>query len=100
MFGIIGAIIGAVVSGTITGLLARAVLPGTQNIGIGKTISVGVIANLIVSLILAPIIGGFLGFFAGIAVGAGLITVGINKGYLQNKGLPSPPTPRDEFPTP
>lgn len=94
MFSIIGALIG----GTITGLLARAVLPGTQDIGIGKTIGVGVIANLIVGIILGAILGPITGLIAGVAVGAGLITLGINKGWLQNKGLPNPP--RDEFPRP
>lgn len=77
-------IIGAIIAGTITGLLARAALPGTQNIGWGKTIGLGVIANLIVGVIFGAIAGPITGLILGVAVGAGLLWLGINKGWLSS----------------
>lgn len=82
MFSIIGAIIG----GAITGGLARAVLPGTQNIGWGKTIGLGVVANLITAIFLGVFLGGFTTFIASIGVGAGILYLAINKGWLSPNG--------------
>ncbi|MFF3664016.1 GlsB/YeaQ/YmgE family stress response membrane protein [Microtetraspora malaysiensis] len=52
----IGAILGAIIIGIIIGALARLILPGRQNISIGLTIIVGVVAALIGSLI-ASVLG-------------------------------------------
>ncbi|WP_433222420.1 GlsB/YeaQ/YmgE family stress response membrane protein [Microtetraspora malaysiensis] len=52
----IGAILGAIIIGIIIGALARLILPGRQNISIGLTIVVGVVAALIGSLI-ASVLG-------------------------------------------
>lgn len=82
MFSIIGAIIG----GAITGGLARAVLPGAQNIGWPKTIGLGVIANLIVGVTIGLLVGPILGLIAGVGVGAGLLYVAIDKGWMSPTG--------------
>ncbi|GLW96401.1 membrane protein [Microtetraspora sp. NBRC 16547] len=52
----IGAIFGAIIIGIIIGALARLILPGRQNISIGLTIIVGIVAALIGSLI-ASVLG-------------------------------------------
>ncbi len=78
----ITSIIGAIIGGTFTGLLARAVLPGTQNIGWGKTIGLGVVANLIVGIFFGAIAGPITGIILGVAVGAGLLWFAIKQGWL------------------
>ncbi|WP_188195383.1 GlsB/YeaQ/YmgE family stress response membrane protein [Nonomuraea sp. SYSU D8015] len=47
----IGAIVSAVVIGAIIGALARLLVPGKQNISIGVTLVVGIVAALIGTLI-------------------------------------------------
>ena len=54
--GFIGLLISWLIIGAIIGLLARAVMPGKQHIGLGKTIVLGVIG---------AIVGGFIGGFFG-----------------------------------
>jgi uncharacterized membrane protein YeaQ/YmgE (transglycosylase-associated protein family) len=51
--GILGTIITIIIVGLIAGFIARAVVPGRQNMGIGATILLGIIGSFI---------GGFLGF--------------------------------------
>ena len=79
-------IIGLIFSGAITGELARAILPGTQNIGWGKTIGLGVAANLVVGLTVGLIFGTIITFLASIAAGVGLLSFAIQKGYLSSDG--------------
>lgn len=81
--GFILGLIFSVIAGAITGYLARAALPGTQDIGLGKTIGVGVAANFLTNLFLGAILGPITGLIVGVGVGAGLLYVGINKGYLK-----------------
>ena len=78
--------------GTIIGFGGRAILPGGQDIGLGKTIGLGVLSAFLVSLIASG-----LGFFGqvifGSIVAAGLLwlaiiaSVGAGAGiwYLQSK---------------
>ncbi|MET7337109.1 GlsB/YeaQ/YmgE family stress response membrane protein [Nonomuraea sp. NPDC005650] len=47
----IGAIVSAIVIGAIIGALARLIVPGRQNMSIGLTIIVGIVAALIGTLI-------------------------------------------------
>ncbi|WP_431931715.1 GlsB/YeaQ/YmgE family stress response membrane protein [Nonomuraea jabiensis] len=47
----IGAIVSAIVIGAIVGALARLVIPGRQNMSIGLTLIVGIVAALIGTLI-------------------------------------------------
>ncbi|WP_061295172.1 GlsB/YeaQ/YmgE family stress response membrane protein [Herbidospora cretacea] len=49
----IASILGAIIIGVVIGALARLILPGRQNISIGMTILVGIVAALIGSLIAA-----------------------------------------------
>ena len=79
-------IIGLIISGAITGGLARAILPGTQNIGWPKTIGLGVAANLVVGLTVGLIFGTIITFLASIAAGVGILSFSIQKGYLSPGG--------------
>ncbi|MFC5820119.1 GlsB/YeaQ/YmgE family stress response membrane protein [Nonomuraea harbinensis] len=47
----IGAIVSAVIIGAIVGALARLILPGRQNMSIGLTLIVGIVAALLGTLI-------------------------------------------------
>ncbi|TXK35707.1 GlsB/YeaQ/YmgE family stress response membrane protein [Nonomuraea sp. C10] len=47
----IGAIVSAVIIGAIVGALARLILPGKQNMSIGLTLIVGIVAALLGTLI-------------------------------------------------
>ena len=48
----IAALIGTLITGTLIGFGGRAILPGAQDIGLPKTIGVGVISSIIVGLLL------------------------------------------------
>ncbi|MEV4250287.1 GlsB/YeaQ/YmgE family stress response membrane protein [Streptosporangium canum] len=49
----IGSIVSAIVIGAIIGALARLIIPGRQNLSIGLTLIVGIVAALIGTLIAA-----------------------------------------------
>ncbi|GAA2995604.1 MULTISPECIES: GlsB/YeaQ/YmgE family stress response membrane protein [Streptosporangium] len=51
----IGSIVAAVIIGAIIGALARLIIPGRQNISIGLTLIVGIVAALIGTLIAAAL---------------------------------------------
>ncbi|MEV7005343.1 GlsB/YeaQ/YmgE family stress response membrane protein [Streptosporangium sp. NPDC051022] len=51
----IGAIVGAIIIGAIIGALARLVIPGRQDLSIGLTLIVGIVAALIGSAIAAAL---------------------------------------------
>lgn len=53
----IGLIIGYIVIGLIVGALARLVIPGRQNMGIGITIALGVVGAVVGGLITRAILG-------------------------------------------
>ncbi len=77
----IGSLIGALVMGTIIGFGGRAVLPGAQHIGLGKTIGLGVIANLAVSLATTGA-GFWFSVIIGSAVAAALLWIAVRQGWL------------------
>lgn len=63
-------IIGLIVIGLIAGLIARAIIPGKQNIGILLTIVLGIVGSFV---------GGFLGFL--------IFGSDPNGGFLQPSGI-------------
>jgi len=63
-------IIGLIVIGLIAGLLARAIIPGKQNLGILMTIVLGIVGSFV---------GGFLGFL--------IFGSDPNGGFLQPSGI-------------
>ncbi len=77
----IPSLIGALVMGTIIGFGGRAVLPGAQHIGLGKTIGLGVVANLIVSALTTGA-GFFFSVIIGSAVAAALLWIAVRQGWL------------------
>ncbi len=79
----IGAIIGAIIVGAIIGFGARAILPGGQDIGLGKTIGLGIISNLIVSVVFQSLADNpIISIIVAAIVGAGLLWVAIKQGWL------------------
>ena len=79
-------IIGFLVAGLIIGLLARALLPGRQKIGLGWTLLLGVIGSLIGGT-LASMIGtgdvgelNVIGFVGAVAVSVALLAVAESAG--------------------
>ncbi len=80
--GFIGWVIGAVITGAIVGALGRLILPGGQDIGIAKTIGLGVVSAFIVGLVLGGV-NGFLAIIIAALVAAGLLWLGIRQGFLK-----------------
>lgn len=80
--GFIGALIGTIIVGGIVGALGRAILPGGQDIGIAKTIGLGVISAFIVGLVLGNV-NGLLAIIVSAVVAAGLLWLGIRQGFLK-----------------
>lgn len=81
----IGAIIGAIIVGAIIGFGARAILPGGQDIGLGKTIGLGIVSNLIVSVVFQSLADNwFLSIVVAAFIGAGLLWVAIKQGWLSS----------------
>lgn len=78
----ITALIGTLISGTIIGFGGRFILPGAQDIGLGKTIGLGVVASVLVGLVLGGL-NPIMGIIVGSLVAAGLLWLAINKGWLR-----------------
>lgn len=75
------AIIGSIILGAIVGAVGRAILPGGQDIGLLKTILLGIVANLLVGLVLGSM-NAILAIIIGGLVAAGLLWLGIRQGFL------------------
>lgn len=75
-------LIGTLITGTIIGFGGRLVLPGAQDIGLVKTVGVGVVAAIIVGLILSGA-GAIVSIVVGSLVAAGLLWFLINRGILK-----------------
>ncbi len=74
-------IIVAVIMGTIIGFGGRAILPGGQDIGLPKTIGLGIVSAFLVSLVASGL--GFFGqVILGSIVAAGLLWFAIRQGWL------------------
>ena len=80
----IGAIIGAIIVGAIIGYGARAILPGGQDIGLPKTIGLGIISNLIVGVVFESLADNpILSIIVAAIVGAGIMWIAIKQGWLR-----------------
>ena len=77
----IAALIGTLITGTLIGFGGRAILPGAQDIGLPKTIGVGVVSALIVGLILGSV-SWLAGIIVGSIVAAGVLWLSIRQGWL------------------
>lgn len=80
--GFIGSIILNLIVGAIVGFLGRAVLPGAQDIGLVKTVGLGVISMFIVALVLGSV-SWIVALIVGVLVAAGLLWLGIRQGILK-----------------
>jgi uncharacterized membrane protein YeaQ/YmgE (transglycosylase-associated protein family) len=81
----ISAIIGALITGAIVGGLGRLILPGGQDIGMVKTVLLGVVSAVIVGLIFSGA-GWIVSTILAALVAAGLLWLAIRQGWLN----PSP----------
>lgn len=76
-------ILGWIVFGLIAGFIARAVVPGKDDIGILRTIVLGVVGSVVGGLIFGLFTGGFRGFhpagWIGSIIGAIIVLVIYNK---------------------
>jgi len=79
----IGSIIGTLITGTIIGFGGRAILPGGQDIGLGKTVGLGVISAFLVGM-LASGLGTIMSIILGSVVAAGLLWLAIKQGWLSS----------------
>ncbi|MEM8923590.1 MAG: GlsB/YeaQ/YmgE family stress response membrane protein [Actinomycetota bacterium] len=80
--GIIGTIIGALIIGAIVGYLGRLILPGAQDIGVVKTVALGVISAIIVGAIFSGV-NTFVALILSAIVAAGLLWLAIRQGWLK-----------------
>lgn len=76
-------ILGWLLFGLIAGFIARALVPGKDDIGILRTIAVGVVGSVVGGLIVGLLTGGLRGFhpagWIGSIVGAVIVLVIYNK---------------------
>ncbi len=79
--GFIGAIIGTIIVGAIVGALGRLILPGGQDIGLVKTVGLGVVSAFIVGLVLGSV-NAIVAIIVSAVVAAGLLWLGIRQGFL------------------
>lgn len=77
----IAALIGTLITGTLIGFGGRAILPGAQDIGLPKTIGIGVVSALVVGLILGSV-NWLVAIIAGSVVAAGVLWLSIRQGWL------------------
>ncbi len=77
----IAALIGTLITGTIIGFGGRAILPGAQDIGLPKTIGIGVVASIIVGLLLGSV-NAVAAIIAGSIVAAGVLWLSIRQGWV------------------
>jgi len=81
----ITSIIGTIITGAIIGGLGRMILPGGQDIGLVKTVLLGIVSAVVVGLIFSSA-GAVLSIVLGSLVAAGLLWLAIRQGWLN----PSP----------
>ena len=77
----IAALIGTLITGALIGFGGRAILPGAQDIGLPKTIGVGVISSIIVGLLLGSV-SWIAAIIAGSVVAAGVLWFSIRQGWI------------------
>ena len=79
----IGTIIGWIVFGLIAGFIARAIVPGKDDIGILRTIGLGMIGSIVGGLLFGLLTGGLRGFepsgWIGSVIGAIIVLVIYNR---------------------
>ena len=79
----IGTIIGWIVFGLVVGFIARALVPGRDDIGVWKTIALGVLGSVVGGLIFGLLTVGFRGFqptgWIGSVIGAVVVLLVYNK---------------------
>lgn len=79
----IGTIIGWIVFGLIAGFIARAIVPGKDDIGILRTIVLGMVGSVVGGLLFGLLTGGLRGFeptgWIGSIIGAVIVLVIYNR---------------------
>ena len=81
----ITSIIGTIITGAIIGSVGRMILPGGQDIGLVRTVLLGIVSAVVVGLIFSGA-GAILSIILGSLVAAGLLWLAIRQGWLN----PSP----------
>ena len=81
--GMIGTIVGWIVFGLIAGFIARAIVPGKDDIGILRTIILGCVGSVVGGLVFGLLTGGLRGFqpsgWIGSIIGAVIVLVIYNQ---------------------
>lgn len=89
----IGTILGWLLFGLIAGFIARALVPGKDNIGLLMTIVLGVIGSVVGGLVFGLLTVGIRGFeptgWIGSVIGAIIVLVVYNKTTGRKKGVKS-----------
>lgn len=75
-------LIGTLITGIIIGYGGRAILPGGQDIGLLKTILLGVVASVLTGLVFSNS-GAIMSIILGSLVAAGLLWLAIRQGWLK-----------------
>lgn len=84
-------ILGWILFGLVAGFIARAIVPGKDDIGILRTIAVGVVGSIVGGLIFGLLTGGIRGFqpagWIGSIIGAVIVLVVYNKVTGRKRGI-------------
>lgn len=79
-------LISVAISGLIVGALARAVIPGRQQIGIVPTIGLGVVGSMLGGIVGALLFGGaarYFGLILAVGAAAGVLWLCIKQGWVR-----------------
>jgi uncharacterized membrane protein YeaQ/YmgE (transglycosylase-associated protein family) len=79
----LSSLIAAVIGGAIIGALARAVLPGAQDIGMVKTVGLGVVASIVAGLVFGSWTPWFVTLVLAVILAAGLLWFAVRQGWVK-----------------
>ncbi|MEZ5236048.1 MAG: GlsB/YeaQ/YmgE family stress response membrane protein [Acidimicrobiia bacterium] len=80
-------LISVAISGLIVGALARAVIPGRQEIGIFPTIGLGLVGSILGGIVGGLLFGGaarYFGLILAVAAAAGVLWLAIKQGWVRS----------------
>lgn len=87
MLSLISVVISIVIGGVVVGGLARALIPGRQQISVVATAGLGIVGSILGGMVGAVLFGDgnarFFGLLLSVAAAAGLLALGVRHGWVR-----------------